>query len=133
MLRRSDSHYRLLPCLLLLSACAGGGRTATTASPETTTTGMATSERGEVEMVKPTTASPDMGRAASTKAATTTAEQIFGAPLSSAASVLTTSQLLSAGDKYQGQTVVVEGQIVEVCQSKGCWMTFMASGVVIEP
>lgn len=39
--------------------------------------------------------------------------------------VLTSAQLLAEPARYNGQTVVVEGEIVEVCQTKGCWMTFM--------
>jgi hypothetical protein len=39
--------------------------------------------------------------------------------------VLTASQLLEEPERYNGQTVVVEGEVVEVCLNKGCWMTFM--------
>ncbi len=126
MLRRIHHHYRLLPGLLLLSACAGGERAATTANTDTTTMGKATSERGEVEMTKPSMARPDPGIAAAGSATTSLSSgELFGAPLSPAANVLTTAQLLSAAEQYQGQTVVVTGQIVDVCQTKGCWMTFM--------
>lgn len=31
--------------------------------------------------------------------------------------------LLGAAEKFDGQTLVVEGQVAEVCQNKGCWMT----------
>ena len=133
MLRRI--HYRLLPGLLLLSACAGGERAATTANPETTT--MATrSENGEMTLVKPAATAagatnPASGSTAATtqasvgSAVSTTSGQSFGAPLSPTGSVLTTAELIEGAAQYQGQTVVVTGQVVEVCQTKGCWMTFM--------
>jgi len=125
MLRRTLCHYRLLPGLLLLSACAGGERAATTANPETTTMAT-TSQNGEMTLVKPATTAAGAASQPSTSAAvSTTAGQAFGAPLSSTTGVLTTAELLTAADKYQGQTVVVTGQVVEVCQTKGCWMTFM--------
>lgn len=32
------------------------------------------------------------------------------------------SKILSAPEKFDGQTVLVEGKIAEVCQSMGCWI-----------
>lgn len=106
MMRQSTSPGWLLAGLLLLSACASGERSATTANPETTTMAT-TTENGAMDMVKPV------------------GSQLFGAPLTPSGRVLTTAELLAASGTYQGQTVVVEGEVVEVCQNKGCWMTFM--------
>ncbi|HEX7880395.1 MAG TPA: DUF4920 domain-containing protein [Candidatus Eisenbacteria bacterium] len=39
--------------------------------------------------------------------------------------VIKASQLLGEPARFNGQTVVVEGEVIEVCQNKGCWMTFM--------
>lgn len=36
--------------------------------------------------------------------------------------------LLAAADKFDGKTLVVEGQVTEVCQNKGCWMTLKHEG-----
>jgi hypothetical protein len=49
----------------------------------------------------------------------------FGAPLRPEASVVKSSDLLGSPERYNGQTLLVEGTIVDVCQNKGCWMTFM--------
>jgi hypothetical protein len=39
--------------------------------------------------------------------------------------VITSRMLLAAAESYNGRSVVVEGQIVDVCQKKGCWMTML--------
>ena len=51
----------------------------------------------------------------------------FGEPIAAEPKpeVLTASQLLAEPARFNGQTVVVEGEVIEVCQNKGCWMTFM--------
>jgi len=46
---------------------------------------------------------------------------IYGAAVS-ASTPLTLVQLLDDSALHDGQTVVVQGEVVEVCQSKGCWM-----------
>jgi hypothetical protein len=38
---------------------------------------------------------------------------------------LTLDQLLDDPARYDGQNVIVEGEVVAVCQKKGCWMTFL--------
>ena len=40
-------------------------------------------------------------------------------------SAMTLDELLDAPADYDGQTVVVEAEVVAVCQKKGCWMTFL--------
>lgn len=32
------------------------------------------------------------------------------------------SKILKAPDKFEGKTVLVEGEVLAVCQSKGCWI-----------
>jgi hypothetical protein len=51
----------------------------------------------------------------------------FGAPLSSSARPVPLSELLSTPERFDGETLVVEGTVSEVCAKKGCWMT-LASG-----
>lgn len=48
----------------------------------------------------------------------------YGAGVSTG-EVITSRMLLAAAESYNGRAVIVEGQIVDVCQNKGCWMTMM--------
>lgn len=43
----------------------------------------------------------------------------------SAPSVMTLDDLLETPADFDGKTVVVEAEVVAVCQKKGCWMTFL--------
>jgi hypothetical protein len=44
-----------------------------------------------------------------------------GAPVSSRPAI-PAATLLAHPERYEGQTVVVEGPVAEVCQVKGCWL-----------
>lgn len=47
----------------------------------------------------------------------------WGAPLTAAsAEPLALAALLDGAATYDGRTVAVRGKVVEVCQTKGCWM-----------
>ena len=46
----------------------------------------------------------------------------FGAPIADAAP-LPAADVMAAPEKFAGQTILVEGNVSEVCQAKGCWMT----------
>ena len=37
------------------------------------------------------------------------------------------SKILSAPAKYEGKTVVVEGEVLGVCEDKGCWIEIAGS------
>jgi hypothetical protein len=43
----------------------------------------------------------------------------------SAPSTISLDELLDSPADYDGQTVIVEAEVVAVCQKKGCWMTFL--------
>lgn len=51
----------------------------------------------------------------------------FGAPLSSSARPVALKELLATPERFDGETLVLEGTVSEVCVKKGCWMT-LASG-----
>jgi hypothetical protein len=37
-------------------------------------------------------------------------------------------EVLGDFDRFEGETVVVEGEVAEVCQMKGCWMALVPDG-----
>jgi len=45
----------------------------------------------------------------------------WGAPVM-ASSTLTVADLFDRAEELDGQPLVVRGEVIEVCQSKGCWM-----------
>jgi len=49
--------------------------------------------------------------------------QSFGAGVSDAP-VLQLSELMAAPDAHDGDTLVLEATVLDVCPKKGCWMTF---------
>ena len=48
----------------------------------------------------------------------------YGAPLTDAAKV-PLKDIVAKADAYNGKTLKTEGKVSAVCQSKGCWMTFV--------
>lgn len=48
----------------------------------------------------------------------------FGAAVPDGAPV-PVAQLLASPETYDGQTVLVEGAVAEVCQNSGCWLTMV--------
>lgn len=56
--------------------------------------------------------------------AVTESEEVFGAPLPASEHTLTLTELVNNSEQYLGSEVVVNTQIVKVCQKKGCF--FMA-------
>ena len=61
------------------------------------------------------------GGGASEKAAQPVAGKVYGAGVSSAETV-PVSELLANAEQHLGQTVRVQGPIVDVCKSRGCWI-----------
>jgi hypothetical protein len=53
--------------------------------------------------------------------------EVYGGDVSDA-DPITVEALLSSPMRYDGQTLVVEGEIGEACPKKGCWMTLDAGG-----
>jgi hypothetical protein len=51
----------------------------------------------------------------------------YGSGVSKKAAV-PVAQLLAEPGKYNGKTLAVEGEILGVCQNKGCWMTMQDGG-----
>ena len=49
--------------------------------------------------------------------------ETVGTPPPADAVALTAGQAVAQADALNGQAVVVEGTIAEVCQAKGCWLT----------
>ena len=45
----------------------------------------------------------------------------YGAPLT-LAEVTPISEILASPDDYVGKTVQIEGRVLEVCESRGCWI-----------
>lgn len=66
--------------------------------------------------------------AASPPAATTQAVdwENFGAPIPDTDPVAA-ADLLRSPESYVGKTILLEGAVAEVCQTKGCWMTMQAA------
>lgn len=56
------------------------------------------------------------------------AEQTFGAALSDRP-ITPLTEIAASPDRFAGQVVKTEGQIVSVCQRMGCWMEMQAEGV----
>ena len=52
----------------------------------------------------------------------------YGAGVRAGADALAYPTLISAMDGRDSMDVVVNGEVVEVCQKKGCWMTLQAPG-----
>ena len=48
--------------------------------------------------------------------------KVYGEPLSGS-DTTKISELIAAPDKYEGQTVRVEGLVTGVCEKRGCWMS----------
>lgn len=48
----------------------------------------------------------------------------FGAAVPDGAT-LPVARLLASPETYSGQTVLVEGTVVDVCQNSGCWLTMV--------
>ncbi len=59
-------------------------------------------------------------------AAGMTSETVGTAP--SAGEVLPVAAVVERADELAGQTVRVEGEVAEVCQMEGCWLTFQQAG-----
>ena len=53
--------------------------------------------------------------------AVTESEEVFGAPLPAADHAMTLTELVGNGEQHLGTEVVVNTQIVKVCQKKGCF------------
>lgn len=53
--------------------------------------------------------------------------QVFGKPLSNAAS-LPVGEVLAQSDKWDGKSVKVTGTVTKVCQAKGCWFEVAQDG-----
>ena len=53
--------------------------------------------------------------------AVTESDEVFGAPLPASEHVLTLTELVADSEHYLGSEVVVNTQIVKVCQKKGCF------------
>jgi hypothetical protein len=60
--------------------------------------------------------------------ACSTPTRSFGAPIEVSGAELTIASLLAAPNLYDGKNVVVVGQVHEVCQRMGCWLTLAAGG-----
>ena len=48
--------------------------------------------------------------------------KVYGEPLSGSDTTMI-SELIATPDKYEGQTVRVEGLVTGVCEKRGCWMS----------
>lgn len=70
----------------------------------------------------PTTATP------TTVEAPAPAEQTFGQALSDRP-ITPLTEIAASPDRFAGQVVKTEGEIVQVCQRMGCWMEMQAEGV----
>lgn len=70
----------------------------------------------------PTTATP------TTAEAPAPAEQTFGQALSDRP-ITPLTEIAASPDRFAGQVVKTEGEIVQVCQRMGCWMEMRAEGV----
>jgi hypothetical protein len=46
----------------------------------------------------------------------------------SSAEIIKVSELVAHADKYIGQTVRVEGVVIDVCAKRGCWMDLKSDG-----
>jgi hypothetical protein len=53
--------------------------------------------------------------------AVTESEEVFGAPLPASEHTLTLTELVNNSEQHLGSEVVVNTQIVKVCQKKGCF------------
>ena len=92
----------LLALLLPLAACADGDATASDVpdgDPTASGPDEASRPAGDLGSIRMGTSVPD-GEA------------------------LTPAELIAGADDYAGKTVLVEGVAREVCQMKGCWLTF---------
>lgn len=51
-----------------------------------------------------------------------------GAPMTAEALRVTVAQVMASPEKYVGKKVQVVGNVTEVCQEKGCWVTLTDAG-----
>lgn len=56
--------------------------------------------------------------------------QHFGAPMP-AGEALPVAQALAQAEALEGQTVKLQGRIIEVCQRTGCWVVLDAGGTPV--
>ena len=55
----------------------------------------------------------------------------YGEPLT-LSEVTKVSDILASPQEYVGKRVLIEGEVKEVCEKKGCWMDIVADGVEIQ-
>lgn len=108
--------FALLTSSFLLAACTSSSDTTPSAEPE-----------AAPEQAAPELAAPEHQEAASTDPspeASSTSEvtgDVFGQPITLSDAV-STADLLAKPGAYEGKTVLVKGEVVDVCQKMGCWM-----------
>jgi hypothetical protein len=52
----------------------------------------------------------------------------YGADIATDQAAVPAAEVLSAAERYAGETVRVSGEIEKVCQMKGCWLTLRGAG-----
>jgi hypothetical protein len=72
--------------------------------------------------------SPDPAPTTAAEPPAPAAEQTFGQALSDRP-ITPLTEIAASPDRFAGQVVKTEGQIVSVCQRMGCWMEMQAEGV----
>jgi len=104
----SRFYFLLLTASFLLGGCNSPSETAPAPEPE-----------AAPEQAEEAPAATDPAAEASPTAEVT--GDIFGEPITLTDAVSTADLLAKASD-FEGKTVLVKGEVVDVCQKMGCWM-----------
>lgn len=74
------------------------------------------------EKIAPVTESPALEKIEETKVDAKSGGTLYGEDAKPTATVVAFADLMAAPEKYDGQEIVIKGNVNDVCQAEGCWI-----------